>query len=152
MKSPLARNWDAHQIRDILTGETLKNGKPRHGHHAYSGSKYPVSEYMMLKIFTKYIPLIRNYNGHSIGEIKMNATNNDPIMTCNYIEEPEEMSRLYIILKKMEEKGANIEIKQEFKGHLFQSQRNKTVYKSINAYQYSFYKLHKTEYGIQSLQ
>lgn len=65
---------------------------------------------------TKYIPLIRSYNKHSISEIKMNAKNKNPVMTCNYIEEPEEMSRLYSILKKLEREGANLEIEQELYG------------------------------------
>lgn len=65
---------------------------------------------------TKYLPLIRSYNRHSISEIKTKAKNTNPIMTCNYVEEPEEMPRLYSVLKKLERKGANLEIKQELHG------------------------------------
>lgn len=61
---------------------------------------------------TKLIPSIRKYNGKSINEIKMQINDNKPIITCYYIDNPDQLPSLLDVIKQLEKNGAVLEIRQ----------------------------------------
>lgn len=61
---------------------------------------------------TKLIPSIRKYNGESINEIKMQINDNKPIITCYYIDNPDQLPGLLDIIKQLEKNGAVLELRQ----------------------------------------
>ena len=58
----------------------------------------------------KYIPTIKKYFDFSIGEIRRNALEKRPIITCHYTKEPEDLIKLSSLLKELKVKGANLKI------------------------------------------
>jgi hypothetical protein len=61
---------------------------------------------------TKLIPSIRKYNGESINEIKMQINDNKPIITCYYIDNPNQLPGLLDVIKQLEKSGAVLEVSQ----------------------------------------
>ncbi|WZX99146.1 hypothetical protein NSQ26_07180 [Bacillus sp. FSL W7-1360] len=62
----------------------------------------------------RLIPVIRGYTKKSIGEIKSNIEQGEPVMTCFYVDSPEEMPILLKAIEELKSKGAEIGIYQKF--------------------------------------
>ncbi|MGG1592421.1 hypothetical protein [Terribacillus saccharophilus] len=60
----------------------------------------------------KLIPSIRKYNGESINEIKMHINDNKPIITCYYIDNPDQLPGLLDVIMQLKKNGAVLELRQ----------------------------------------
>ena len=58
----------------------------------------------------KYIPTIKKYFDFSIGEIRKNALEERPIITCNDTRCPEDLVKLSSLFKELKIKGASLKI------------------------------------------
>lgn len=65
---------------------------------------------------TKYVSIIRNYTKESIADIKNKIISSEVVMHCEYIEHPNELVKIYAIMEKLQDNGAQIEIIRNFEG------------------------------------
>ncbi len=65
---------------------------------------------------TQYIIIIREYTKEPIMEIKHKIVTQDVVLRCEYIGSNEKLEQLVEIIKKLESKGAQIEIRRNYQG------------------------------------
>lgn len=70
--------------------------------------------------YTKLIPLIKNFTGESMGVIKKKIQNQEAVISCPYIKEPETFEKLYTTLKEMIQMGAEVKIIENARGEIIQ--------------------------------
>lgn len=70
--------------------------------------------------YIKYVSILKKFTGESIGEIKKKIQNNEAVIICPYIKEPEKLERLYLILQEMIEMEAEIKIIENARGEIIQ--------------------------------
>ena len=58
----------------------------------------------------RYIPIVKKYFDFSIGEIRRNALEGRPIVSCYYTKDPDDLIKLYDMIKEIKDRGANVEI------------------------------------------